>query len=122
MKAWGPAAIWAAVLFLLSESEPGTGALWTLGHDKVGHLGLYGVLGALLAWGGHKSQVGYHISFLVLAGVLYGVLDEWHQSFVPGRTPSGGDILADAVGVILGVLAFRFLLVHEPWKRGKHFT
>ena len=35
--------------------------------------------------------------------VLYGVSDEVHQSFVPGRGPSLIDIAFDAVGAMLGV-------------------
>lgn len=35
-------------------------------------------------------------------GGLYGALDEWHQSFVPGRTPDATDWLADVAGVIAG--------------------
>jgi VanZ family protein len=35
-------------------------------------------------------------------GVLCGVADEFHQSFVPGRDPSAWDVLYDAVGVIIG--------------------
>lgn len=31
--------------------------------------------------------------------VLYGAVDEWHQSFVPGRQPSLLDVLTDGVGV-----------------------
>lgn len=34
---------------------------------------------------------------LVIA-TLYGVTDEWHQSFVPGRTPDWNDVRADAIG------------------------
>ena len=30
---------------------------------------------------------------------LYGAVDEWHQSFVPGREPSVFDVVTDAVGV-----------------------
>ena len=38
----------------------------------------------------------------VLLAVGYGVTDEWHQSFVPGRTPELRDLLADAVGSTFG--------------------
>ncbi len=31
---------------------------------------------------------------------LYGVLDEFHQSFVPGRHPSGYDVLLDGAGAL----------------------
>jgi VanZ family protein len=39
----------------------------------------------------------------------YGVFDEWHQSFVPGRYASLTDVALDVVGAALGVwLAIRF--------------
>ncbi|MGH8657315.1 MAG: VanZ family protein [Gammaproteobacteria bacterium] len=37
--------------------------------------------------------------------ILYGISDEFHQSFVPGRQPSWYDVLADGLGGLLGVLA-----------------
>jgi VanZ family protein len=113
LKAWGPAAIWAAVLFLLSEKQPGTSDLWDLVPDKVVHLGLYGVLGATLAWGRHRTRRPLSFFLLALAGIVYGASDEWHQSFVPGRTPSAGDILADSVGVVLGLWFLGFLLARR---------
>ncbi len=41
---------------------------------------------------------------------FYGLLDEFHQSFVPGRTPDWHDILADLVGAILFQLGLIILL------------
>ncbi len=107
LQAWGPAAIWAAVLFLLSEVEPDPESRWLLVNDKVAHLGLYLVLGTTLAWGRWRSRRGPTWLLLCL-GLLYGALDEWHQGFVPGRDPSTVDLLADAVGLILG-----FFLAHR---------
>jgi VanZ family protein len=72
-------------------------------NDKVVHLGLYGILGVALAWGGEKSAWGGTL-VLVALGIGYGFLDEWHQGFIPGRDPSAGDLVADAVGVVLGVI------------------
>jgi VanZ family protein len=106
LKAWGPAAFWAAVLFLLSEAQPDSTSMWLSVNDKVAHLGLYTIMGAALAWG--ERCVGRKLPFLlILLGVSYGALDEWHQSFVPGRTPSLGDVLADTAGVILGFFLLR---------------
>lgn len=42
----------------------------------------------------------------VSISVLYGVADEIHQSFIPGRVTSGSDILADLVGASVFCLLF----------------
>ena len=38
--------------------------------------------------------------------VAWGLLDEWHQGWVPGRESSGADVLADSVGGTLGTLVY----------------
>jgi VanZ family protein len=35
--------------------------------------------------------------------ILYGLSDEWHQSFVPGRTPDVWDLVVDAIGALTGI-------------------
>lgn len=35
--------------------------------------------------------------------VIYGVIDEVHQSFVPSRSPDPRDVVADAAGAALGL-------------------
>ncbi|MDR2491693.1 MAG: VanZ family protein [Spirochaetaceae bacterium] len=53
----------------------------------------------------------------VLAVSAYGVLDEFHQSFVPGRQVSAFDWAADTVGAVLGCAAgwfsVRFILFRK---------
>ena len=102
---WGPAALWAAVLFLLSESS-GLGGFLPPGTDKPVHAGLFMILGLSIAWG--KRRTGSSVSGLLflLMGIGYGALDEWHQSFVPGRNASVGDWVADSAGVMLGFVLF----------------
>ena len=80
---WGPAALWAAVLFLLSESS-GLGIGLPPGADKLVHGGLFLILGLFLAWGRVRTGSGVSELLFLLMGVGYGALDEWHQSFVPG--------------------------------------
>jgi len=110
LTAWGPAAIWAAVLFLLSELPGDTvGSGWGI-NDKVAHLGLYLVLGASVAWAASRSR-RIPGAIFILIGVTYGALDEWHQAFVPGRDPSSADWLADAAGVLAGFFLLRTFLV-----------
>ena len=102
---WGPAALWAVVLFLLSELQ-GTDDILPAGSDKLVHGGLYLILGLSLAWGRRRTGFSVPGLLLMLIGVGYGALDEWHQSFVPGRHSSVGDWVADSAGVMLGFLLF----------------
>ena len=44
---------------------------------------------------------------LIVIGMLYGLSDEIHQSFVPNRTCTIGDFLADSAGVIFALAAGR---------------
>ena len=46
--------------------------------------------------------------------LLAGVLDEYHQSFVPGRSVSLEDICADVVGGTCGIAVYALV---RPWKR-----
>ena len=90
MFAWGPAALWAVVLFLLS-SIPGSAIGGISVSDLFIHTCVYSVLGAALVYGRWKGSVGWPHGLLIAAGVLYGASDEWHQSFVPGRYPAVSD-------------------------------
>ena len=72
--------------------------------------------GALLGWCGvvwflsdqpdPGTRVGPRALALILGvPLLYGIVDEWHQSFVPGRDASLRDVVADAVGAAVGIAA-----------------
>ena len=102
LRAWGPALLWAAVIFTASAEHRVPRADFG-GSDKVAHFGAYGVLGAALAYGGAATRVG--MLPLIAAGSLYGASDEVHQSFVPGRSPDPMDWIADTLGTLAGVLA-----------------
>ena len=99
--AWGPATIWAAALFLLSAQEFPARPPFDI-NDKVAHFAVYAVLGAALAFGRTRVSRPPAHALLLAVGLLYGVSDEFHQSFVPTRTPSLGDLAANAVGLTVG--------------------
>jgi len=46
--------------------------------------------------------------------VFYAAFDEWHQSFVPGRSPSPWDVAIDCAGSVIGLGSW-------IWARGKNF-
>ncbi|HCZ48371.1 MAG TPA: hypothetical protein DCZ11_05140 [Gammaproteobacteria bacterium] len=47
----------------------------------------------------------------------FGALDEWHQSFTPGRHADASDLLRDTVGAIVGVCLMRCLPVAPKTRR-----
>jgi VanZ family protein len=105
-RAWGPALAWAAAIFAFS-SFPGSAypATGVPGADKLVHVGLYGLLGALCARGLRlgSSLRGARAMWLAAAlAALYGMSDELHQRFVPGRNADWVDVIADAIGALLG--------------------
>ena len=107
------ALLWASVIYYLS-SQPGIDvpALFP-GQDKLFHLMAFGLLG-FLAMGAVKpvkKRFKLWQALLVIALVsLYGLLDETHQYFVPGRTTELYDVIADTVGGLLGVWTMYYLV------------
>jgi VanZ family protein len=104
-----PAIAYMAVIFVLS-SRPPPRAVTDLGvRDTFLHLVEYAVLGFLLARlvAVLRGDVSLAITVCLPAvlGTLYGLSDEWHQSFVPGRDASSADAVMDAAGAFLGALA-----------------
>jgi len=99
---WGPAVAWAAVLFLASAISGRGIPDGPPINDKVVHAVLYGVLGATLAFGRSRAPAPVRHVILLGIGAIYGVTDELHQMFVPGRSPDVLDWLADVFGLAVG--------------------
>lgn len=100
---WLPAAAWAAVLFYLSSLStlPSPGVSHS---DKAAHFAAYLVLGLLLAFAADRTARS--LALAAALGLLYGASDEVHQLFVPGRSASLGDWMADAAGVCFALYLY----------------
>jgi len=89
-------------LFVLG-AQPFAVGLIPVPWDKVAHAGVFAVLA--VAIGLVSGLRGWRMVLLVVGGVLLvGVLDEWHQVFLPGRQAGWDDLAADAVGGLIGAL------------------
>lgn len=103
---WALVIAWAAGLwFLSSRSGSGGESVWLFSVIwNSGHIVVYFVLSILvlaaLEW---PEQGRRRAAFAVLIAGTYGVIDEIHQSFVPGRDCSVLDIVNDFLGAVLGV-------------------
>ena len=97
------------IIFLLSAQPGGSFSLPHIpGLDKIFHFIIYAVLAVSVLFALPEAkyrQYPRRISLLVvLFCILYGISDEFHQSFVPGRFASVVDLAADTAGAVAAVL------------------
>ena len=107
---WGPALLWAGVIFGLSSMSELPSAPSGI-TDKHAHFGVYAVLAALLVWGltnrSPNRTTWATVAMAIALATLFGVSDEWHQSFVPNREVSALDWTADTAGAAVAAVAMR---------------
>lgn len=94
------------IWWLSSQSFGGHGGpFWGFLSNSL-HFALFGTL-ALLLLEASRRRGGWSrealVGVLVLT-VTYGIVDEWHQSFTPGRQPDPLDVCVDLLGGV-GVVA-----------------
>lgn len=103
---------WMTLIFVLS-SQPSLPAVSLFsGADLLAHAVVFGILGALLSRSLAPSRVTAwrRVLLITMLVAVYGITDEYHQSFVPGRDASAWDVLADGLG---GLLAAAILFWRE---------
>lgn len=137
---WGLVIGWMVVIFLLSnESADGSQArsdtivelsrsLGLSGSAEVrstairksAHVVAYMVLGGLVVWAlaGHRRVTLKVIGGSVIIAGLFAVSDEFHQSFVPGRSAEVRDVLIDTAGATVGAGIVGYISM----RRQKNFT
>lgn len=114
VKYQGPLVAWAVTIFLLSSFPQVSRVPLPYHLDKLAHAIVYGIL----AWtaqraffhqswwaAGRKWSIALAIAF----ATLYGLTDEFHQSFVPGRVSSVLDLGADILGAIVATSLIAWL-------------
>jgi len=131
LRRWWPAIIWAIAIsgfstgaftsdntsriivpvlhWLLPHVSPAT--LYELHHliRKCAHLTEYFILSLLIVRGIRGGRPGARLTWslaAIAAVACYASLDEFHQSFVPGRTAAVTDVLIDTTGGIAAQVAF----------------
>ncbi len=73
--------------------------------DKLVHFVCFGVLAFAVSFAiDIKRYVMVYAPVLIVSA--YGVIDEIHQSMVPGRECSVGDWVADTIGAVAGVAMY----------------
>ena len=106
MRFWFPAIVYSGIIFIASSVPNVRTPLAEFGFDKMLHILEYVPFGFLVnrALSGTWSiQSGRAVGFwVILLTFLYAASDEFHQSFVPGRSLSSLDLTADTIGGAVG--------------------
>jgi len=104
-----PAPLIIVTITILSSQSTLPGPQAFFGIDKLMHFTAYAFLAAAIGlWFSRESWSRKHLrNFIVCAAIAsgYGVLDELHQYFVPGRTCDIWDWVADTLGAAAGSAA-----------------
>ncbi len=118
-----PALLGAAAIFAVSSMPrppiPEVLTFWN--SDKLLHTAAYALLATLVLLGARArtGRLGRAARIeAALVATLYGVSDEWHQSFVPGRSTSVYDLVADAAGAMIGAFVVGVVLL-RAWPRSR---
>jgi VanZ family protein len=111
-RARSAAFFWGLFLFALTSwpSPPRVPVLSAIPNfDKVVHFGLYAVeaffLYQAVRWAGRAGFSLARVLAIVGALAVWGVADEVHQSWIPGRSMEGEDVAADVAGAGIGAVA-----------------
>ena len=93
---WLPVFLWAVVIFTfssVSQIQVSEFFIRDFIAKKIAHVSEYAILFALIF---RATEGNYFLSFVLT--MLYAATDEFHQSFVPGRTAKFFDLGFDLTG------------------------
>lgn len=111
-----------AALIFAASSRPTVAGPRIPHFDKVVHFAVYGLLATLVCRQGRGWRAA---GLAVLVVSAYGATDEWHQSYVPGRSTELADWIADTAGAALaaalyvGWARYRQVLEQPVWVRSR---
>jgi hypothetical protein len=124
---WLPVIAWMIVIFIGSSigNVPRVGGKTTDGLvHRAAHVLEFAVLGALLlrAVSNDKPITKREIIITLILATFYGVSDEVHQRFTPGRSSEGLSVLFDVAGSAGGVWWYRWWSRRGPARQLEQTT
>jgi VanZ family protein len=118
-----PVLAYAALIFLLSSVSKFPDVVPSFfGFDKFAHFSEYYLFGCLICrWllaERNRFATRHSLALTIVIGTCYGLSDEWHQSFIPGRHATLWDALYDALGVVTAAVTYPLIIKKiSLWKK-----
>ena len=110
-----PALLYLSFIWLVSDRSGDS--LPTLVDDRIAHFGEYFLLMLLVTFALTAFDPDRILPRTLLAAgglsFAWAVLDEVHQSFVPGRFPSLKDVAFDVIGIVAAAMLMAILAARD---------
>ena len=106
LRAIVPLVLMGVIFYLSAQPAGGHHAWWVIVLRKLGHVTGYALLTALWAWA-LALVTQRPLVWAVAISLGYACTDEFHQTFVRGREGTPRDVLIDAIGMAIAVIAIR---------------
>jgi len=115
--AWAAVVIIATGIFYIS-TWPGNAESGSSVKQVVYHVSAFFFLAFFLFIASLKGKKNTGIIiFAFLLAIFYGILDEIHQSFTPGRSPSLGDVFLNLIGIFYAFMIYAISLQYREIKK-----
>jgi VanZ family protein len=106
LRALAPLALMGVIFWFSAQPAGGHHLWWVVVGRKLGHVTGYAMLTALWAWA-LQGVVRRPVLAAVCIALAYAGTDEFHQTFVRGRTGTPVDVGIDAIGMAIAALLIR---------------
>ena len=121
LKYWLPVFLWCSVIYYLSSIPDLKSDLpnrWDFVFRKISHMMEYGIL-VFLSFRTFRQNMGFRRSLAcaVVFSITYALTDEYHQTFVGGRSGSFSDVFIDSLGIFMSVFLIDKKLINVSIKK-----
>ena len=103
LRAIAPVLLMGVIFYFSAQSSSGDHPWWDVILRKLGHVTGYALLTALWWWA-LRGVVGRPLLIAVCIAFAYACTDEFHQTFVSGRTGTPVDVAIDSIGMAIAAL------------------
>lgn len=109
-----PLALMGVIFWFSAQTYDGHEiAWWEVAGRNLGHFLGYALLAAAWAWA-LPGRLRTRLALAAALSLAYAAGDEYHQTFVEGRTGTAEDVVIDALGIATAVV-----LVHQRARAAK---
>ena len=106
LRAIAPLLLMGVIFYFSAQTSSGDHPWWDVIVRKLGHVTGYALLTALWWWA-LRGVTARPLLIAVCIAFAYACTDEFHQTFVSGRTGTPVDVAIDSIGMAIAALLIR---------------